>query len=282
MGEELQTQTATLDTGKGDIEQETKVPETVAKETELPEKSDVQPQPESGGQVEPSHQTNSSGEIRRKPSDYIRLRRERNEAIQKAKELESLLQQQNKTSDSKSTVREYTDDEIFSMGLGKFSQKLRDEAIELAYERLKKEFPNHMSEYQNQIKREQETQELKQRYDKLHDENKYDLFMDTLKEHPELDYFANKDPLLAFDRVMDIVNKKAVATQDPLASKKSRMGIVGSSTPMNGGNVKPTLERLRAEKAKLQDQFSKSFNDPVFMKKWEENTQAIAKLVAQE
>lgn len=279
MSEDIQTQEATLESSPG-VEGQDQTPETPSQDSNLPEQSDNQNQQDSPGKVEPEQPIKTSRPENRRASEFVKQRLEIKELKNKLRELESKSISNTPPAPEKPSLREYNDEEIYQKGLGKSFAELRQEIIDQLEKKYEEKFSSQYEKYQAAKKEASDRQELNNRISKLKEDGKWELFQEVVEKNPEIDFYANKDTFKAFEmavaKMEEIERTKNPNT--PLAGKKSRMGIAGSGTPMNGGSGKPSLEVLLKEKEKLQDMMASNFNNPDFIKKWDENTAALASL----
>lgn len=238
------------------------------------------------GKVEPVSQT-SSNRGHSKPSFFSSTREKLSqfeyklrEANERAARLEALLAKQ-QSSSAPAAPEQFvfnSDDDIYREGLTNSLKKFEQYMMEKAEKRFQEGFGKYQESYQESLKQKElaekqqvAEQEVQERINKMR-ENGLDVKVaEILKKYPALNNASVGDPLKAKE-ILDFIESEYLkdVNKTPLAPKKSRMGMVGSGSPVGGGQGKPSLEQIKAVKTKLEEELPTRGNDPEFKKQWEE------------
>lgn len=253
-------------------------------------------QPETPVKVETEQKpVSSSGEKQsRRPSAFWELRQENRTLSKKLAELEQKItsgqsQAQDPAAPKKESPFKFnSDDDIYKAGLApslnqvlEYNQKLQERI-----DALEKGMPTYFENYQKQQEETKLEQEIAERISKYKEQGLEEKVAEILEKKPilnsvsKLGYRETLDALNEIDEMMKSETEKA--NKDPLAPKKSRMGISGSGNPIDGGNTKPDLNSLRERKARLQEQFAEKRKDPEYMKEWNKVNAALVTLAKEQ
>ena len=246
------------------------------------------------GKVEPVSQT-SSNRGHSKPSFFSSTREKLSQYEYKLKEyndkiarLEELLSKQ-QSSSAPATPEQFvfnSDDEIYKLGLTDSLRRFEQYMMDKAEKRFQERFGDYYGSYQESLKereinqkREAAEQEVQERINKIRESGLDGKVAEILQKYPALNNASIGDPLKAKE-ILDFIESEYLKdiNKTPLAPKKSRMGMVGSGSPVGGGQGKPTLDQIKALKAKLEEQLPGKLGDPEFKKQWEEVKELYSKL----
>jgi hypothetical protein len=234
------------------------------------------------GKVEPVSQT-SSNRGHSKPSFFSstreklsKLEYELKAANERNARIEQLLSKyQNPTAPAAPEQFVFnSDDDIYREGLTNSLKKFEQYMMEKAEKRFQEGFGKYQESYQESLKQKEiqekqqaAEQEVQERIDKFR-ENGLDVKVaEILKKYPALNNASIGDPLKAKE-ILDFIESEYLkdVNKTPLAPKKSRMGMIGSGSPVGGSQGKPSLEQIKAVKTKLEEELPTRGNDPEFKK----------------
>jgi hypothetical protein len=264
MSEELQTNTTPVPEQGESVKSDT---QSAGPATQVA----VQEKPETVAKVEAS-KPKQSNSINGRPSDFARQRQETRALRAELAEIKRLLAEKNVPAETKPSFKEYRDEEILKTGLGKTLAQLREEILQNAKGLTAEDVKKIWAEESARREEEALNNELEKRRSKLEEEGLTDKFLEYIEENPWFDSYSDK--LKAFDKVYEeIKNQKEEKT--PLAPKKSRMGIPGSGSPVNGGNGSMDVAELETQFKQMEREVATKASDPAFQAKYKELSDKI-------
>jgi len=264
-------------------------------EAKPPVQTEVKPQPEAPVQVETEQKLVSSSEQKqsRRPSAFWELRQENKTLYKKLAELEQKIlsgqsQAQAPVAPKVERFRFNSDDEIYKTGFAPtFNQIIEmNEKLQERINTLESGMPTYFEQYQKKQEEAKLEQEIEERISKYKEQGLDQKVAEIIEKKPLLNSVSKlgyRETLDALNEIDEMIKKEQEsANKDPLAPKKSRMGISGSGNPIDGGNVKPDLNSLRERKTRLQEQFAERRKDPEYMKEWNKINAALVALAKEQ
>lgn len=239
----------------------------------------------------------SSQQVHSKPPSFFARTREKlsrteyelRETKNEVAQLKELINKFNAAKQSEPAASEQfifnSDDDIYKLGLTDSLRRFEQYMMDKAEKRFQERFGDYYGTYQESLKereinqkREAAEQEVQERINKIRESGLDGKVAEILQKYPALNNASIGDPLKAKE-ILDFIESEYLKdiNKTPLAPKKSRMGMVGSGSPVGGGQGKPSLDQIKALKAKLEEQLPTKLGDPEFNKQWEEVKELLSK-----
>lgn len=258
----------TTSTAAEPVSQDTAQSQSVASEKVVPDA----PTSSNRGYSKPSFFSST----REKLSQYELKDKERSSEIAQLKELISKIQAQNAPATPEQFIFN-SDDDIYKEGLTNSLKKFEQYMMEKTEKRFQEKFGDYYGSYQENLKaktieeeRQIANEDVAERINKMKESGADAKLVEILRKYPALDNASRGDPIKAKE-ILDFIESEYLkdANKTPLAPKKSRMGMIGSGSPIGGSQGKPNVDQVRVMKEKLESEFSEKHNDPEFKKQWE-------------